>query len=474
MAYATNDLGAIRMMFGPGVLMVLDSVVMTTIVVVRMINSTTLLLTLAALIPMPLIAANSLLLGKVIERRFDEKQEAFAKLSDLVQENISGIRVVKAFVQESFEILHFNRMNGENYNKNMRVVRVHALMFPLAMLVTGVSIAIALGYGGRLAILGTITLGKFVAFIQYIMMLIWPMIAFGWFVNIYSQGTASLKRFQEILDTKPDIVDESESKDVVHSAGMKESMEGHIRIENLGFTYPGTEKPVLQMMTVNIQKGQTIGIVGRTGCGKTTLVNLLLRMFDHTEGDIFIDERKIKDWNLKQLRSSIGYVPQDTFLFSDTIIHNIGFGLEDYTQEMIETAAVNVDVHENIIEFEEGYKTVIGERGVTLSGGQKQRVAIARALIKNPPILILDDSVSAVDTKTEERILGHLKEVRKDKTTIIIAHRISTIHDADQILVIDDGKIIEKGMHSDLVALGGLYASMVQMQQLEKAIEEVE
>lgn len=472
MAYATNDLSAIRMMIGPGVLMLLDAVVMTIIVVSRMIQSTTLLLTLMALIPMPIIALNSLFLGKIIEKRFDEKQQAFAKLSDIVQENISGIRVIKAFVQEAYEISFFNKVNKENYEKNMQVVYVHALMFPLAMLVTGVSIAIALGYGGQLAMLGTITLGKFVAFIQYIMMLIWPMIAFGWFINIMSQGKASLKRFQEILNEVPDIYDESDKAKGAIKNGAK--ITGDIRIKNLDFSFPEAGEPTLKNINLHIKQGQTIGIVGRTGCGKTTLVNLILRLFDFEVGKIYIDEKPIKEWPLQELRRSIGYVPQDTFLFSDTISNNIGFGLDIIDQELVIEAAENVDVHDNIDEFEHKYETVIGERGVTLSGGQKQRVAIARALIKNPAILILDDAVSAVDTKTEEKILSHLKEVRLGKTTIMIAHRISTIQDADLIVVLEEGQIVELGDHSSLVKQGGLYASMVNMQQLEKSIQEVE
>jgi len=467
MAYATNDLGAIRMMVGPGVLMLLDAVVMTIIVVARMIESTTLLLTLLAIIPMPIIALNSLFLGKVIEKRFDEKQQAFAKLSDIVQENISGIRVIKAFVQEAYEIMHFGKVNKDNYEKNMKVVRVHSLMFPLAMLVTGISIAIALGYGGQLAMVGTITLGKFVAFIQYIMMLIWPMIAFGWFINIMSQGKASLKRFQEILDIQPEIIDHSDSESIT-------TIQGDIQFNQLNFTYPESQTHVLSEISLHIQQGQTIGIVGRTGCGKTTLVNLLLRLFDYTDGSILVDGKSIQEWPLKELRSAIGYVPQDTFLFSDSISHNISFGLESSDAKAIQEAAENVDVHENIIEFEEGYSTVIGERGVTLSGGQKQRISIARALIKDPAILILDDAVSAVDTKTEEKILGHLREVRRGKTTIMIAHRISTIQDSDVIVVIEEGRILEIGNHTELVEQGGLYASMVQMQQLEKSIQEVE
>lgn len=474
MAYATNDLNAIRMLVGPAILMLLDTVVLTTIVVYQMIKTTDLTLTLLAVIPMPIIAILSLLLGKVIRQRFDEKQEAFAYLSDIVQENISGIRVIKAFVQEGYEQIQFEKTNEDNFNKNMSVVKVHALMFPLAMLITGVSIAIALGYGGRLTMLGRITLGEFVAFIQYIMMLIWPMIAFGWFINIYSQGMASVVRFREILDTVSDIQDTTKEEAITNSDRDIVPMEGEIRIENLTFRYPDTDQDALKDISLHIKKGQSVGIVGRTGSGKTTLVNLLLRMFDAPMGTIFVDGKIIREWFLKDLRQGIGYVPQDNFLFSDTIGNNISFGLDDVTQEAIEDVAKKVDVHDNIMEFEKQYETIIGERGVTLSGGQKQRVSIARALIKDPALLILDDAVSAVDTKTEERILGHLRESRKNKTTITIAHRISTVQDADCIYVLEEGRLAEYGTHLELVEKEGIYYGMVMKQQLEKSIAETE
>jgi len=509
MAYATNDLNSIRMLVGPGVLMVLDTFVLTTIVVYQMIKTTDLSLTLFAVIPMPVIALASLLLGKVIRNRYDKKQEAFAYLSDIVQENISGIRVIKAFVQEGFEMMQFDKVNRDNYNKNMKVVKIQALMFPLAMLITGVSITITLGYGGRLTMLGTISLGEFVAFIQYIMMLIWPMIAFGWFINIYSQGMASVARYNEILTTVSEIHEYSDTKsddvivsgsstnpkaksdDVTVSAsstnpkadnkGVHKTSEknwpvssGDIILDQLTFRYPDTETDVLEDISLHIKAGEHVGIVGRTGSGKTTLVNLLLRIFEAPTGAIKIDNKIIKEWNIKELRKSMGYVPQDNFLFSDTIKNNIGFGLDEFSQEEIEKAAMSVDVHDNIMEFEDNYETVIGERGVTLSGGQKQRVSIARALIKNTPVLILDDAVSAVDTKTEEQILNHLQKVRKNKTTITIAHRISTVQHSDRIYVLDEGKLVEFGNHIELLAQEGIYYGMVMKQQLEKSIAESE
>lgn len=468
MAYATNDLNAVRMLVGPGILMILDCVVLTTIVIIQMLRTTDATLTLLAVIPMPIIAILSLFLGRAIRARFRAKQEAFAHMSDMVQENISGIRIVKAFVQESFEIMSFKKVNQQNFDKNMSVVKLHALMSPMAMLITGVSITIALGYGGRLSMLGVISLGDFVAFIQYIMMLIWPMMAFGWFINIYSQGTASIKRFEEILNTKAQVVDQSDNPEA------EVNLRGDIQMKDLTFRYPEAEVDALKNINLHIKQGQKIGIIGRTGCGKTTLANLLLRMFDTEADKVLIDGQPIHKIPLKGLRANIGFVPQDNFLFSDTISANIGFGLDEYQQKDIEYVAEQVDVHKDIIEFEEGYDTVVGERGVTLSGGQKQRISIARALLKNPAILVLDDAVSAVDTKTEERILSHLKEERQNKTTIMIAHRITTIQDADYIYVMDEGQIVEEGTHDALVALEGLYHSMVLRQQLEKSIEETE
>lgn len=467
MAYATNDLNAIRMLVGPGILMALDTVVITSIVVYQMVRTTDVTLTILAVLPMPIIAFLSLKLGHIIRFRFDKKQEAFAHLSDIVQENISGIRVVKAFVQESYELIRFSEVNEDNYEKNMSVVKMQAIMFPLAMLITGVSITITLGYGGRLTMLGTISLGEFVAFIQYIMMLIWPMFAFGWFINIYSSGMASVKRFEDILNIQPEIKD---GENVDPSL----QLEGDIQLNNLTFRYPQAETDALSNISLHIKKGDHIGIVGRTGSGKTTLVNLMLRLFDSEEGSLMIDHKSIKEWPLKNLRYGMGYVPQDNFLFSDSIENNIGFGLENFTEEIIQESAKNVDVHDNIIEFEDQYKTVIGERGVTLSGGQKQRVSIARALIKDPAVLILDDAVSAVDTKTEESILNHLRQVRLNKTTITIAHRISTVKDSSCIYVLDEGHLVESGKHDELIALKGIYYGMVMKQQLEKSIAEEE
>jgi ATP-binding cassette subfamily B protein len=465
MALATNDLNAIRMMVGPGILMALDAIGLTVLVIYKMSTAISVKLTLISIIPLPIIAIGSLLLGKSIRARFKDKQEAFSHMSDLVQENISGIKVIKAFVQESKQTLEFNKTNRNNYNKNMRVIKVYAIMMPMAMLVTGLSITIILGYGGYITILGRITLGEFVAFIQYLLMLVWPMIAFGWCINIMSQGMASFARFTNILSEKPDIIDEETVKEI-------DNIKGDIRINNLTFSYPGSENNELENINISIDKGETIGIVGRTGSGKTTLVNMLLRLYNPSRNEIFIDDTDIMDIPLSVLRNAVGYVPQDNFLFSDTISRNIAFGIDSSTNELVQQAAKDANVHDNIMEFTDKYETVVGERGVTLSGGQKQRVSIARALIKKPAIMILDDSVSAVDTNTEEQILSHIKEERKDRTTIIIAHRISTVQNSDKIIVLDEGKILEVGKHIELLDKKGLYYDMVQKQQLEKELEE--
>jgi ATP-binding cassette subfamily B protein len=388
-------------------------------------------------------------------------------MSDIVQENISGIRVIKAFVQESKEIFAFRKINENNYNKNIRVVKLQAIMFPLAMMISGLSIAIVLGYGGYLAIIGRLSLGELVAFIQYLLILVWPMIAFGWCLNIMSQGSASLRRLEELFRIPPDIFDGEPLKNI-------EQIKGRIVFRNLNFSYPGSEGINLKNISLDINVGETIGVVGRTGSGKTTLVNLLLRLYNPPKGTLFIDDIDILDMPLKVLRGAFGYVPQDNFLFSDTISNNIAFSSEQFSQNEIEAAAYRANIHNDIIDFPEGYKTIVGERGVTLSGGQKQRVSIARALIKKPPVLILDDAVSAVDTHTEDEIMKHLKEERKNQTSIIIAHRISTVQNADQIIVIEDGEIVEKGNHETLLALKGLYYDMAQKQQLEKELLEQE
>lgn len=465
MAHATNDLNTIRMALGQGLLFAFDFTILITLVLYTMITKISLSLTLVAIIPLPFIAIVGVSFGKVMTKRFKEKQEAFSKMSDQVQENISGIRVIKAFTQEKLEQEAFDEVNQFNFNKNLKVVRLFAILHPFVTLISGLCMLLTIGYGGYLTLIAQISLGDFIAFTQYLMMLVWPMIAFSMTINMFSQGKASMARIQKIFDEEPEIFD---AEDVIE----QDSIQGHIKINHLTFDYPKGEQGALKDINVNIKKGQTIGIIGRTGSGKTTLVNLLLRLYNPQPGEILVDGVDVLKIPLKTLRSHIGYVPQDNYLFSNTIKNNILFGARDKSDKEVARASEMADVHENIMDFPKGYETIIGERGTTLSGGEKQRVSIARALIKDPSILILDDAVSAVDTKTEEKILGELKQIRQNKTTIIIAHRISTIQHADHIIVIDEGKIIEEGNHDKLVAGQGFYADMVEKQQLEKALDE--
>lgn len=465
MAHATNDLNTVRMALGQGLLFAFDFLLLVTMVVITMITKISVPLTIIAILPLPLIAVIGVFYGKTMNKRFRAKQEAFSNMSEMVQENISGIRVVKSFVQEEKEEEVFKGINEINFIKNLKVVKLQALMHPFVTLISGLCMVLAIGYGGYLTVLGNISVGEFVAFTQYLMMLVWPMIAFSMTINMFSQGKASLARIQKIFDEKPEIYDHEKAIDI-------DGIQGAIRIDNLNFDYPDGETPALKNINLNVKPGETVGIIGRTGSGKTTLVNLLLRLYNPEPNQIFIDDVDILKLPLKVLRDHIGYVPQDNYLFSNTIKNNIKFGARQKADDDIVKAAKLADVHDNIMDFPKEYDTIIGERGTTLSGGQKQRVSIARALIKEPEILILDDAVSAVDTKTEEKILGELKAIRNNKTTIIIAHRISTIEHADHILVLDEGHVIESGTHTELVEQSGFYADLARKQQLEEALEQ--
>lgn len=467
MAYMTNDLDAVRMALSQGILTLFDVIALGTLTLFNMVTEIDLILTIAAVIPLLLIAITVSLMGKELFSRYFNKQQAFADLSDFVQENLSGIKVIKSFVQETKIIESFEKVNKTTYDKNMKLVKLQIIMHPFMSLISGLALAVAIGYGGYITIIGRITIGEFTAFISYLGMLVWPMMAIGMMINIFTMGAASLERIESILKEPVEIADNEKTISI-------DKIVGNIKVNNLNYKYPETDKYVLENIDFEIKQGQTLGIIGRTGSGKTTLVNLLLRVFEPNENSILINNTDILQIPLKTLRKNIGYVPQDNFLFSDSISNNIDFGLRSDDANKITNAAKASSVHDNIIEFKEGYDTVIGERGVSLSGGQKQRISIARALIKNPEILILDDSVSAVDTDTEEKILNHLKETRKGKTNIIIAHRISTIQDADLIIVLDEGKILEKGTHNELLEKNGLYHSIYEKQLLEKMLEEQE
>lgn len=466
MAHFTNDLGSVRMLVSMTVVTAFDATVMLFLVVYRMIRYVSPRLTAVAVIPLIVIIFGDYIYGKIMHKRFLEKQEAFSQLTDQVQETVSGIRVIKAFVQERKELAAFAKTNRYTKDKNLKVVRLRAAVMPVLDLVIGVSSLLTLLYGGWLAISGEISVGQFIAFNSYIGMLIWPMMAVGECIGQVSQGMASLRRIVTIFSEEPEICDESEAEDV-------RELKGDIELKDLSFAYPDArEVPVLEHVSVKVKAGETLAILGRTGSGKTTIPSLLLRLYDAEQGKILIDGRPIRKISLSTLRSQIAYVPQDSFLFSDTLERNIAFGVDEVRRDRVEAAAKAACIHDNIIEFPMGYDTVVGERGVTLSGGQKQRSAIARALMKDAPILILDDALSAVDTDTERQILQNLKENRQGRTTLIIAHRISTIQHADHILVLEDGQVAEYGDHASLLEKGGVYARLYEKQQLEKQLSE--
>ena len=458
----TSDLNAIRMAIGPAVISVFDASVMTLMVIFQMMYYVSVKLTLLTLIPMLLILFGEIYYGKIIRPRFTARQEAVSDLTDYVQESFSGIRVIKAFVREKSQRYHFLKENTNTMEKNLNIAKIQCFIIPLLDVVIGLSSLITLIYGGYLALLGDITLGRFVAFNQYINMLVWPMLACGDSVNMFSQGAASIHRVQEIFDSKPEVADTDKTKPV-------DEIKGEITFNHLSFIHRGHSEPTLEDINLHVPAGTTLAIIGRTGNGKSTLVNLLLHLYNTKPGMLLIDGKDINTIPLKTLRENIGYVPQDNFLFSDTLKSNIAFGAEDEDMGAIISATRAACIHENIVQFTDGYETIVGERGVTLSGGQKQRSSIARALMKNAPILILDDALSAVDTDTEEHILHNLKKNRAGKTTILIAHRISTIQNADIIMVLENGTAAEIGNHASLMEQHGIYYDMFEKQQLEAA-----
>ena len=458
----TSDLNAIRMSIGPAVISVFDASVMTMMVICQMMYYVSVKLTLIAIIPMVFIAIGEIYYGKMIRPRFTARQEAVSDLTDYVQESFSGIRVIKAFVREKAQRYHFLKENENTMEKNLSIAKLQSIVIPLLDVVIGISSLLTLIYGGYLALLGDITLGRFVAFNQYINMLVWPMLACGDSVNMFSQGAASIRRVQEIFKEQPEITDSEMTKDI-------ETIEGEIDFKHLTFIHRGHSEPTLNDITLHVPAGTTLAIIGRTGNGKSTLVNLLLRLYNTKPGMLFIDGKDINTIPLKTLRENIGYVPQDNFLFSDTLKSNIAFGSEGEDMEAITSATKAACIHENIVQFPDGYETIVGERGVTLSGGQKQRSSIARALMKNAPILILDDALSAVDTDTEKHLLSNLKKNRAGKTTILIAHRITTIQNADIIMVLENGSAVEIGNHASLMEKHGIYRDMFEKQQLEAA-----
>ncbi|WP_026476169.1 ABC transporter ATP-binding protein [Alkaliphilus transvaalensis] len=463
MAHATNDINAVRMALGMGVVMMTDAVFITVVAITMMARTTDYRLTLLALIPLPILAVSIGRFGKVIHRRFKAVQEAISTLTDTVQENFSGIRVVKSFVQEEDEVKKFNEKNHNLFQKNMGLVKLYGLFHPFIQFVSALSFIIVVGYGGMLVIYGDISLGDFIAFNSYLSLLVWPVMAIGWVINVMQRGTASMERLNKIFSETPEIIEDSKAISLDH-------FRGNIEFKQVTFKYPNSHVNALENFSIKIPEGRSLGVIGKTGSGKSSIANLILRLYDVDEGNILIDGHPIEKLQLASLRQHIGYVDQDSFLFSTTISENIAFGIDKYTQLEVEEAAKLAEVHDNIIDFPKKYDTYVGERGVTLSGGQKQRVSIARSLVKKPQVLILDDSLSAVDTDTEERILKSLKTEMRGKTNIIIAHRISTIKDCDEIIVLEEGKILEQGTHEALLENRKQYYELYQKQLLEEKI----
>ena len=465
MALFTNDLLVIKHMFGFGFIMLVDAVFLGGLAITKMFIKNW-IMTLFALIPMSLIAVSAIYVGRIMEKKFKDRQEAFEELSDFTQENFSGISVIKAFVKQVFEILHFEKVNQKNYTKNMSYIKFSMFLSVLLGLIIATIMTVLIGGGAYFSIYGfngqEFSSGDVWEFVLLFNSTIWPFMAVSELINSLAQANASLDRINEFLDTKIEIKDD----DVININEIK----GKIEFKNLFFKYPDGNEVILDDVSFTIESGEMVGIIGKTGCGKTTIVDLLLRTYNVDNNSIFIDDMDIMKIPFKKVRDSIGYVPQDNFLFSDTISNNIAFAFEDIEEDKIIDAAILADVHNNIVDFTDQYQTILGERGVTLSGGQKQRVSIARALIKNPAILIFDDSVSAVDTKTEETILSNLRKLRKNKTTIMIAHRISTVETLDKIVLVDDGKILAVGTHKELLEKSELYKEMVYLQSLEKEV----
>ncbi|MCF8240546.1 MAG: ABC transporter ATP-binding protein/permease [Melioribacteraceae bacterium] len=466
MAHATNDISAVRMFVGPAVMYSVDTVT-KFVIIIAIIISMSPSLTLYALIPLPFLSYLVYKLSKKIHKLFTKIQEKFSELTTKAQENFAGIRVIKSYVREDSEINSFTKLSREYLDRNMDKVRVQALFMPILFMITGISVIIVIWLGGTMVMENTLTLGELSAFVVYLGMLIWPVIAFGWVINIIQQGDASMKRLNRILHEETDIKDSQRTKYSINS------VRGNIEFKDVTFRYKDGLPEVLNKLNFGIPSGSTVAIIGKTGTGKTSLVNLIPRLYDVTEGSVKIDGTDVRDIPLKVLRQSIGLVTQETFLFSDTLTNNILYAAKNASGEMVSKVSDISRLSKDVEDFPKGYDTILGERGITLSGGQKQRTCLARALAIDPKILILDDSFSAVDTNTEEEILRGLKEFMKDRTSIIISHRISTVKDADQILVLDEGIIKEKGTHEELVSLGGIYAELHYKQLLEEELKEL-
>jgi ATP-binding cassette, subfamily B, multidrug efflux pump len=479
MSRATNDLNAVRMVLGPGI-MYTGTTVITMVLSIFILTIISPSLTLWVLLPVPVVAFAVRHFGKVIHELYEKIQASLATLSAKVQENLSGVRVVRAYAQEEAEVRGFDEPNREYVAKNMQLIKTWSMFMPSLTALIGTTFLIVLWQGGYRYLHGQMSLGALITFNTYLGLLVWPMIALGWVTNIFQRGAASMGRLNYILTAKPQINDRAAK------ISPETRVEGTIEFRSLNFTYPTADlnagkngvnghgrgsKAVLKNIDLTIPAGSTVAIIGPTGSGKTTVAALIARLWDAPEGSILIDGRPIRDWPVETLRRAIGYVPQDTYLFSESVGENIAFGLEKFEEQQVRGAATIASLDGDVQDFAGQYQTMVGERGVTLSGGQRQRTAIARAVIRDPRILILDDSLSAVDMQTEEKILGQLRGVMRGRTTVLIAHRTSTVRDADQIVVIKDGGIVERGTHDELMAAGGYYADLYQKQLLEEELE---
>ena len=462
MSLYTNDLDTIQECFGDGILMFFDASVLGILALVKMWRMD-IKLTLLALIPAAVMFAIGTVMSQVMTKRWEERQQAFSDLSDFAQENFSGIAVIKAFVKELKELMAFRKLNKENEEINVTYTKIATLLEVLVTLFVESVICVILGYGGWLVYRGQFNAGQLVEYIGYFEAIVWPIMAVSMLIEKTSRGKASLNRITELLDAPIDVADRPGVADLTDP-------KGGIEFRHLNFRYPDGEYDVLKDISFTIAPGESVGIVGKTGAGKTALVDLLLRTYNVPDGTLFVDGQDVNTVSIHSVRNACAYVPQDNFLFSDTIAHNIGFGVDDASREDIDRAAALADVRDNIVDFKDGYETVLGERGVTVSGGQKQRISIARALLKNAPILILDDSVSAVDTRTERIILDNLKTSRADKTTLLIAHRISTVEQLDKIIFIEDGRVEAVGPHDELYRTCNEYRRMVDLQKLEDEV----
>lgn len=465
MSHATNDINSVRMALGFGTIMFIDSLFIMILSLFMMVRTTNLKLTLIAVLNLPIIIVLTRQFGSAIYKRSKEVQVALSALTETTQESFSGIRVIKSFVQEDFVSDKFSNINHNNFKRNLDLVKVSGSFRPLLQFVFSISLLITIFYGGKEVITGNISLGAFIAFNSYLALLNWPTRALGQVLNVLQRGAASMDRLNKIFDEQPEIL---EGDNPIFLGEFQEK----IQFNNVSFKYPHSKHNALSNISFQINKGDTLAIIGPAGSGKTTIINLLLRLYDPDKGEILIDGINLKDISLKSLRESVGYVPQDNFLFSESIKDNINFAFDNHIPiEKTYAAAKNSEIYNNILEFPHGFDTILGERGVTLSGGQKQRTSIARALIKDPSVLILDDSLSAVDTATEESILNNINKFYNSGTKIIISHRISTIQSADEILFLDEGRIKERGQHDQLLQMKGLYKDLYENQLLEEKIE---